>query len=231
MKFKQFIEELSTADFQMPGSSIGNPRNGVNNQDTTFTHTTDASPNGQFNGKSATSNKLKALMNALKTLDPFIGKRNYGYIVGTADYMPPEQGKQSSKTDSDSITNFYLTIRNTHPEAANIFKSVVPLFKTFHDVILKAMENSNLKENVELAYRLDLRTSKQLNQGVDQVKSCLTQFAPAEAQQIGPLFQQAINLYQSFYSSFKNVMPQVEKYLNHAYSQVSSQSWNNQKGN
>lgn len=251
MNFKQFLRETghivgdpkgsgnsstATGMFFQQAAGVGSaePRQG-SAYNTTGTFVPGAATSSNF-GQSPVAPKLNALHNALKLLDPFIGKRgNGGYMLGTIDYMAPEQGKQSSQTDHDNVTHFYLSIRQHHPQAANLMKPIVPLFKQFIQTVMGAMEGANrggVQEamNAEMVFRLDKKLCADITKGADQVNNAISQFTAQEIQQIGPKMQQAVQLFQKFYAAFKNVIPQIQQYIDHAYSQVQHQAWDYTKG-
>lgn len=195
----------------------------------TSTHTQDYSPNlAQQNYKSPVAGKLYSLVQAMHDIDPFFSKRRNANISGSIDFMSPEMAKGNSQHDDDNLTHLYTHLRRNHPEASQQMRPVVPLFKQFHSSILSAVGNAwenNHFENIEMVHRLDLKSARQLNQAVDNIHRNISDFTSDDMRHLGTGFAQAFQSFNKFYSTFKNVIPQVERHLADAHDKVKHMAW------
>jgi hypothetical protein len=168
LEFRKFVERLDATS-----SVLVSP-----------THTFDrppvdsGAPTGTFvpHQPAAHDGPVADLVAALTALDPFLLKRGHGYAVGTINYMSPEMSRQPKGQDDDELSHFYFTLQRTHPESAALLRPVLPLFRRFHAL---AQRLALHRENVEMAFRMDVEKAKELMPAVERVRTALAHLPPA----------------------------------------------------
>jgi len=172
------------------------------------------------------SRKVKNLITAVSSIDPFFSKRSFAHAMGTVDYMSPEMASGKTSHDEDSLTDFYNTIRREHPEAANQVRPLSLLFKRFRDLMLQATNHARSQnENIEMRARMDAQTSQVLRNKVENVKRQIDQFTPQDLQSLGNHFHAAFQQFERFHSAFQNVFHHVERYFGDNHAKVRHLAW------
>lgn len=174
--------------------------------------------------------KLKQLVNAVTHIDPFFHQRNRTFAAGTPDYMSPEMSSGKARHDEDHLTDFYASVRRTHPEIADHVRQILPLFKRFHVALLNATEHARDNNHLESArhefmYRLDLRSAQNIRQAVEKIKNSIAQFNQQDLQILGEPFRRAFQHFQQFHTAFDNVFHHVERHIGDRHASVKHMAW------
>lgn len=168
--------------------------------------------------------KVSNLVKSILLIDPFFEQRQHLNLMGTPNFISPEMSTGQAAHDEDRLTDFFLSIKRHHPEAAAYVRPLIPLLKKFYTSISAAIAQAK-NENVEMMYRLDNRAAKTLRQAVTKIKESIDQFTAQDMRVLGDQFRQAFKQFDQFYNMFQNTFHHVEQHIGDAYGKVKHLAW------